>query len=226
MESIDRFCRPSAYKNHSQYIFKPKAPLKHYLEVRQITLGSTFTLLQLSKLLWFIIKQNHMVDPKNPVIIVPDSDLGVALDQLALHRMELKGVIRKQLILAKCAIFLGIPLKQKSNGTSRILKTMCPISQFSGYTNSNEKFVLKPIFRSVLSTQEDFPHARNTFSYHEITNLVSKYLAFRGRWIFDSRNSKILVLTNDPLGLAFNVNFCHTCQATSFIRKQIVYFKE
>ena len=50
------------------------------------------------------------------------------------------------------------------------------------------------------------------FSYSEVTILLSKYILSRKHDIFDSRNIKLALVANDPIGDAFGVKAFHRCQ--------------
>ena len=60
------------------------------------------------------------------------------------------------------------------------------------------------------------------FSYEESTQLVSNYILSRKDAIFDSRNIKLALVAQDPIGEVFKVKAFHRCQVNNLLRSQLI----
>eukprot|EP00092_Neocalanus_flemingeri_P014195 GFUD01015315.1.p1 GENE.GFUD01015315.1~~GFUD01015315.1.p1 ORF type:complete len:245 (-),score=34.26 GFUD01015315.1:92-826(-) len=89
-------------------------------------------------------------------------------------------------------------------------------------TDQLAKFSLKPKFLKVVQTVPGMDPKQTSFSYEEITSLLSKYILSRKDQIFDQRNLKLALVGKDPLGEAFGVKAFHRCQVNILIRTQLI----
>jgi hypothetical protein len=89
------------------------------------------------------------------------------------------------------------------------------------YRLKSSRFELMPMFRDVLANLPDFED-KPLYGYNEVALLLSRYILSRKEEIFDPRNIKIALVTNDPLGETFGVNAFHRSQVTQFMRNQMV----
>eukprot|EP00092_Neocalanus_flemingeri_P016378 GFUD01017727.1.p1 GENE.GFUD01017727.1~~GFUD01017727.1.p1 ORF type:complete len:362 (+),score=72.82 GFUD01017727.1:183-1268(+) len=89
-------------------------------------------------------------------------------------------------------------------------------------TDQLAKFSLKPKFLKVVQTVPGIDPKQTSFSYEEITSLLSKYILSRKDQIFDKRNLKLALVGKDPLGEAFGVKAFHRCQVNILIRTQLI----
>ena len=56
----------------------------------------------------------------------------------------------------------------------------------------------------------------------QITSILSKYILSKKNAIFDTRNIKLALVENDPLGKAFGVTAFHRCQVNALLRTQLI----
>ena len=60
------------------------------------------------------------------------------------------------------------------------------------------------------------------FALFQITSILSKYILSKKNAIFDTRNIKLALVENDPLGKAFGVTAFHRCQVNALLRTQLI----
>ena len=83
--------------------------------------------------------------------------------------------------------------------------------RFNG--NSSFQFKVQPKFLEVLRSVDGCDPLQSIFTYEEIVEHFSNYILSNRNEIFDSRNLKVALVENDPLGAAFQVSAFHRCQA-------------
>jgi len=91
------------------------------------------------------------------------------------------------------------------------------------YADKSSRFKLKDNFGILLQSLPEFDPNKTDYSYDEVTSLLSSYILSKKTQLFDSRNIKVALVKDDPLGSVFGVNSFHRCQVTSLLRNQIVY---
>jgi len=94
------------------------------------------------------------------------------------------------------------------------------------YNNPSARFILKKDFQPVIRSVPGVDPRQTTFSYEQVTLLLSKYILARKATMFDQRNIKVALVADDPLGKAFNVKAFHRCQVTNFLRSQLVHVED
>ena len=220
---------------YSKYRFKPQSKLKVYLFNKTKIKKNYYMLIEIMEKLKMIIRFEKLYDPKNPSIIICDSDLENVLDVRDLHVTEVRDQILKHLTRVK-----GQDWKMnlntfisKSEGTitsskltrrltsrsltrtTNVLSTLAP--------NKETKFTVKPLLMRLLKTEcEEKDKTKIVFRYEEIVNLLSKYIMKRRNSLFDHRNIKIARVHLDPLGRALGdiIRF-HRCQMENLLRAQL-----
>ena len=60
------------------------------------------------------------------------------------------------------------------------------------------------------------------FSYKEIASHLTKYIFINKDRFIDKNNISIANIKNDPLGLAFNIDYLHRTQVMTLIRNQLI----
>ena len=73
-----------------------------------------------------------------------------------------------------------------------------------------------------MKTLPEIDKNQTIFSFKEITKLVSGYIIKNKLRLFDKRNVKVCIVTNDPLGDIFGLDFFHHCQFPNLLMKQLI----
>eukprot|EP00095_Tigriopus_kingsejongensis_P004280 maker-scaffold555_size137745-snap-gene-0.25 protein:Tk04280 transcript:maker-scaffold555_size137745-snap-gene-0.25-mRNA-1 annotation:"e3 ubiquitin-protein ligase mdm2 isoform x1" len=206
--------------------------------------AETFAILQDLK---DIISVEKLYDESNPVIIIGDRPLEVALGMKALHLTEIRMVVCKQLISQDSQMRGTInEVPQAASLTHPNLSVMPghkhpnvilpvipptrgnnPGLQPSNRSNLDpippEKlFRVKPKFLKVIRKVPDVSSTQEVFTYQELTRLLSQYIIMNKNRFFDERNIKVALCQGDILGEAFGLRAFHRTQVTSYLRSQLI----
>merc|ERR1719397_768998 len=177
-----------------------------------------------------------MFDERNPSVIICSKPLEAALNQRALHVTEVRDLVINQLER------LADQSLRDSQQPSQRINSSQPRSQLprgppqtappttvrtasittNVQTNKDTKFRLKPLFLEVVRTVDEVNPKQTVFTYEEITSILSKYILSKKNAIFDTRNIKLALVENDPLGKAFGVTAFHRCQVNALLRTQLI----
>lgn len=229
--------------------FKTNSPLEPFINSNANNKKTIYSLEEVLIILKNAIRGERLFDPKNPSVIICSKPLEQALKMKALHVTEIRDLVLKQLERVPTQIIENVnnlPIRCNSTTSSiqptsiisnnvnnitepsanevpQVVRTAAIAS--SVYTNKNSRFRLKPDFLKVVRlvpnlSPED--KIKTIFSYEEVTLLLSKYILSRKHQIFDPRNIKLAIVTNDPLGVAFGVKAFHRCQVNSLLRSQLI----
>ena len=210
------------------------AKLKDYLMEKTGTRWEVFTLNEIFDTLTEIINKEHLFDKKNTEIIICNQHLDRALGFAALHVGEIWHVVLPQLekipdvyrrehhvhhnrsiptdIGSECRIDSEFPptLRQTASIKETIL------------TYGNKRFFVKPRLLEVFRTLPGVDLMRETFTYKEITDLLSSYIFERRTAFLDPRHNRLAIIENDPLSTAFGgIKAFHKCQTNQFLRNHI-----
>ena len=182
-----------------------------------------------------------MFDVNNPSIILCSRQLEQAIDMKALHVTEVTTQVLMQLEdlpdeeLHKQDQFNYSPSRgrflhslyrpyQTEPPTAPRQRLMGDINpDHSFYTNKDRRFTLKPNFLKVIQTvltQET--RMQTSFSYEEVTRLLSNYILSNKERLFDQRNIRLAIVQDDQLGTAFGVRAFHRCQINNLIKSQLI----
>ena len=83
--------------------------------------------------------------------------------------------------------------------------------------DKNAKFALKPKCLNVIRSAPGTNQEKTIFSYKETTQLLSNYILSRKDAIFDSRNIRLALVAQDPIGEAFGVKAFHRCHVNNLL---------
>ena len=88
--------------------------------------------------------------------------------------------------------------------------------------DSDCRFSCKEKLLLLIRTLPEIDKNQTVFSYKEITKLVSKYIITHKLRLFDQRNVKVCIVTDDALGAAFGLNYFHRCQLPNLLMDQLI----
>ena len=211
---------------YSRYRFKPQSKLKDYLFMKMKVKRSYYMLMEIMENLKVIVRSEKLYDPKNPSIIMCDSDLEIALNVKDLHIIEVRAQILKQLTLVQHQnwrvnynTFIS-----KSNSKSASFTTPTKTTNLHPLVpDKDTKYIVKPSLMGLLRSEcEEKDRAKAAFKFEEVLSLLFKYLLRRRVALFDARNLKVARIHLDPLGRVLGgIARFHRCQAEKLLRAQL-----
>ncbi len=229
----------------SYYIFKTEAPLKTYIREQTGSIREHFKLSEILTILKHIIAQNFLFDMRNPAIIVCDGPLETALGMKALHCIEIRELVYRQLIRVSEAQQRALraaapqplprPLPRGPPDDDNDRSTMSAVDEEERrfrptpnlpsevYLDIDARFEPSPALRLVLATRPTFDDEEVYYPFGQLTQWLSEYILAKKDQFFDTRNDKLAIVKDDPLGVAFKVDHVHRTQVTNFLKKCLRY---
>lgn len=215
---------------NSKYEFKPFSELKSFIKRKRGFDKKVFTLQDLLLELKFIISQEKLFDEKNVSIIVCSQELEEALNVKALHVSQFRNQILTQLVMVneddstpqwQCWERGRGQKTRPIKGAARRCIYEANIS-VNRVVNSDCRFSCKEKLLLLIRTLPEIDKNQTVFSYKEIAALVSRYIITHKQRLFDRRNVRVCIVTNDPLGAIFELNYFHRCQFPNLLMKQLI----
>ena len=193
-----------------------------------------------------IIKDERLYDENNTKIILCSQELEEAINRKAMHSSEVRNEVIKQLLIAYNQPYLrnlliGQNWMQRQEEWHPIWNTLHlqrieashnTILQLTDELNiinsiaAHSKFIPKPNFLKVLHLAPGINREQTSFTFSEITRLLSSYILSKREEIFDKRDITIAIVKDDLLGIAFGVKAFHRNQLVSLLSKQLVPVSE
>merc|ERR1719209_2172965 len=220
---------------NTMFKFKKDAPLQQFIHDITKVQKNYYSLAEILTILKDVISSEKMFDERNPSVIICSKPLEAALDQKALHVTEVRDLVIQQLEqLADQSLRDPQPPQRLHTSQARPQTTRGPAQTApptvvrtasiatNVQTNKDTKFRLKPLFLEVVRTVDEVNPKQTVFTYEEITSILSKYILSKKNAIFDTRNIKLALVENDPLGKAFGVTAFHRCQVNALLRTQLI----
>ena len=226
------------------FLFKEGSKLKTFLlDKEAIDKDKIYhTLAAIMLALKKIIKDEKLYDENNTKIILCSQELENAIDRKAMHSSEVRNEVIKQLLIAYNQpylrnILIGQNWMQRQEEWHPIWNTLHlerieashnTILQLTDELNiinsipAHNRFIPTPNFLKVLHLAPGINKERTTFTFPEITCLLSSYILSKQNEIFDKRDIKIAIVKDDLLGIAFGVKAFHRNQVMSLVSKQLV----
>jgi len=220
---------------NTMFKFKKDAPLRQFIHDITKVQKNYYSLAEILTILKDVISSEKMFDERNPSVIICSKPLEAALNQRALHVTEVRDLVINQLErLADQSLRDNLPSQRINSSQPRSQlargppQTAPPTAVRTAsittnvQTNKDTKFRLKPLFLEVVRTVDEVNPKQTVFTYEEITSILSKYILSKKNVIFDTRNIKLALVENDPLGKAFGVTAFHRCQVNALLRTQLI----
>ena len=214
---------------NSKYEFKPFSELQSFLMRKRGFDKRVFSLQDILIVLKHIISQEKLFDPRNTSIIVCSEGLEKSLNMRALHVSEFRSQVLTQLV--KVNEENSTPQWQCwERGRGQETRPIKGVARriYEANISSNRvvdsdcRFSCKEKLLLLIRTLPEIDKNQTVFSYKEITKLVSKYIITHKLRLFDKRNVKVCIVTNDPLGAAFGLDYFHRCQFPNLLMKQLI----
>ena len=212
--------------------FNPLSKLKRFLSDKTGVEKAFYSLAEILTILKNIIRGEGMFDHANPSVIICSPELERALNMKALHVTEIRDLVLSQITkIPDQSLRTNLnleaprdnqPQQQPQQQPPRIIRTANISTAI--YTDKNAKFTLKPKFLKVVQLVPGADPNQRIFSYEDVTILLTKYILSRKDTMFDTRNIKLALIADDPLGDAFGVKAFHRCQVNNLLKKQLIPF--
>jgi len=217
----------------SLFKFRQESSLLSYVNNKNGTEKKYYTLAEILTVLKDTIRGEKLYDEKNPSIILCSDELENVLNMKALHVTEIRDLVLGHLIKIQDEAFLAkfrhhtsnqgssdnVPISTVNTPAQRLIHTSNISTQV--VTDKNAKFKVNQKFLDVLSVVPNFDKSRTVYTYEEVTLLLSTYILMNKKKFFDTRNIKLAMVQDDPLGEAFGVNAFHRCQVNNLLRGQL-----
>ena len=214
---------------NSKYEFKPFSELQSFLMRKRGFDKRVFSLQDILIVLKHIISQEKLFDPRNTSIIVCSEGLEKSLNVRALHVSEFRSQVLTQLIRINEDNSFPRYCWERGQSQERTRPSIGAASRCIHYANVSTNTTVDPDCKFSCSerllmwikTLPEIDKNQTIFSYKEITKLVSKYIISNKLRLFDQRNVKVCIVTNDPLGAIFELNYFHRCQFPNLLMGQL-----
>ena len=215
----------------SEYKFKLNSELETFVKRKRGFDKKVFTLQDILSVLKHIISKEKLFDPRNVSIIVCSQRLEKALNVRALHVSEFRSKVLTQLVKVNKDIVFPQYCWERGRGQSETRPgQMGAASRCIHYANVSTNTTVDPDCKFSCSeklllwikTLPEVKKDQTIFSYKEITKLVSGYIITNKLRLFDQRNVKVCIVTNDPLGYIFGLNYFHRCQLPNLLMDQLI----
>ena len=158
----------------------------------------------------------QMFDTTNPMIIHLSPDLEEELNIRALHVMQMRNMLIRQIrfITPEIRIRVG-PIRWPQ--AVRDFQGLVPrgLSRRGLYFLSQE-------FRAVMNRAPSNIMNRIIYTFEQACQLLSNYVIYFRNQLFDPRNILVAIIAQDPLYDVFGVNSFHRCQAGGLVRAQLI----
>ena len=115
-----------------------------------------------------------------------------------------------------------IMVKQGPNNDSNVDDNLPKQRSKNNSVNNTDLYHLKPLFLKVIQRVPGVDQNQMAFSYKEIASHLTKYIFINKDRFIDKNNISIAHIKNDPLGLAFNIDYLHRTQVMTLIRNQLI----
>ena len=113
-------------------------------------------------------------------------------------------------------------VKQCPNNDSNDTDKLPKQPKKSDPVNNVDLYHVKPLFLKVIQMVTGVDKRQMSFSYKEIASHLTKYIFMNKDRFINKNNISIAHIRDDPLGLAFNVDYLHRTQVMTLIRKQLI----
>lgn len=206
--------------------FLPDSRLRAYL-VRKCcayippTLEEPITLKQVILVLRNIIKSEGLYDKTNPTIIMCGPDLEQALDVKWIHMNQLPIRVMKQMTAELLPGMVDHEYHKKAV-KRRGSVGQAPAPKKPELIPAEQRFAVTPKFRRVIHEVPGVPRNQVEFTYEELGQILTGYIARRKDKFFDPRNVEVAFIGDDPLGEAFGIQTIHQSQTGKYLQRQLI----
>ena len=197
--------------------FKENSTLKEYITRKTRISKHFWTIGETLAAIMKVIAMEGLFDKGNPKMVLCSPELEVILGRKALLSSQLTDSIMNQV-----AFPLNYAMRPVNVGCSHLeFPQENSLSRRTSSIATQDKtlFELKPKFLEVIKNVSR--KSRKHFTITEVTRLLKKYIYHRHDKIIDLRNPTVALVSEDPLGEAFELQAFHLSQLRSLILMHI-----
>ena len=202
---------------HTVISFWENSTLKEYITRKTQISKHFWTIGETLATIMKVIAMERMFDKGNPKMILCSPELENILGRKALLSSQLSDSIMNQV-----AFPLNYVMRPVNVGCSHLefpQENSLSRQTSSIATQDKTLFELKPKFLEVIKIVSR--NSRKYFTIMEVTRLLAKYIYHRYDKIIDLRNPTVALVSEDPLGEAFELQAFHRSQLRSLILRHM-----
>ena len=208
-----------------RYYLGVKFPQRKFLDDNLTTLHDVFVCLRT------LIKRERMYDELNPMIIICDQALTIALGSKFIFASDIGTHIQsqfKRLNFMETFVVPKLSASRFASSPNPYGHAFGPSAEIYKHSLANVDFPastlfgLRTKFLRVICSTPGVPHDRKIYKYHEVTHCLGQYLKKHQDRLFSHGNPAIAYCENDLLGEAFGVRAFHRSQVVKLLRAQLV----
>ena len=197
---------------HTKFKLKAYSPLKIYMYKETKSDREVYALGEILEVIKQTVKQENLLDSQNESIIFCSQALIAVLGMSALHISQVRGQILPQL--------------EKLPDQDEMAEPASGSPQYPRKIPSRDQlFFLKPdllkIIHTMASHDEEIKHQLK-FTFQKVRELIVKFILSNKESFFDTRNIKVAIVKNSPLGKALGVQAFHHSQLSDLVMKNLV----
>jgi len=234
--------RMKLLKSYHQFKYKS---MVNYFENKTDGYPGPYTLYEIMVILKFLIKEEKQFDANNSGMIICNPDLERVLTIKVLHITQLEELVsllvtpippklqkllkskkRQVTKTSKMCQMMEEELRRKKNEPNQTLAN--PTQQlerqpFIPYNNPASRFSFKDDLIKVMKTVPEYDQNKESFSFNEAAQLLSRYIRSNQEKLINSRNKEVAICENDLLGIAFGVRAFHRRQTIILLKRCLIY---
>ena len=210
----------------SVFKFKDASRLHKFIQEKGRVQKTLFTLAEIITIIRETVRREGLYDERNPPLIMCSGELESVLNMKALHNSEIQSIVLKHLEKITNEEFLE-RYCQGMIGSSRPASTN-HLSDFTINTTYRligtplGNYACKPKFLEIIQAMLETDKTKKVFTFKEVVSLFIEHIMKNKERLIDPRNPKVAIIKGDPLEAIFQVSAFHSCQATYFVRNQLI----
>ena len=173
-----------------------------------------------------LIKKKEQYDPSNNIHEIVLKDAFISIEYLQFLTIILDKEKKPEIIEVSISLRDNtdkfIMVKQCPNNDSNDTDKLPKQPKKSDPVNNVDLYHVKPLFLKVIQMVTGVDKRQMSFSYKEIASHLTKYIFMNKDRFINKNNISIAHIRDDPLGLAFDVDYLHRTQVMTLIRKQLI----
>jgi hypothetical protein len=229
--SCDMLVFEFVFKNEIEELCKPVrfpmgSPLSDLVQFHYPDFRVYFTLVDLVIAMKRLFTSYEMFDNNNLSMIICNPDFERAPNRRAFRIQDIRSVL-KPLVQPGPENSIPMPLVIPEFSESVIIigsalpPTSSLVDKAYPYCDPTHKYTISPELREAFKNNKFFAPDQKTFSLRAIKIAYMRYYRANMTWLVDPRDPNIVLLFDDPLGKAFEVQAFHKIQLNKMIRKCI-----
>lgn len=215
---------------NSVFKFKELSKLCKFVKEKGKIQKSLFTLGEILAVIHNTVIREGLYDERNPPLIICSDEMENAINMKALHTGEMRSVVLRHLQMISNEEFIG-RYCQEFDSPNRPTAPARPLDFMSSnvyrlMSVPTGRYTCKPDFLAVLNTILNPDEDKVVFTFTEIISAFGKYILTHKEKFIDDRNSGVAIIKGDLLESVFKVSAFHKCQATYFVRNQLIPYSD